>query len=61
MNRILTVSTGDAKAMRRRLAKEEGIFAEIASGANVVAALRVAQELGSGGTVVTIVCDSGLR
>jgi cysteine synthase len=61
VNEILTVSTDEAKAMARRLAREEGVFAGTSSGANVVAALRVAERLGSGATVVTIVCDSGLR
>ena len=58
---IETVSTDEAKAMARRLASEEGIFAGISTGANVVAALRVAQRLGEGKTVVTIAVDSGLR
>ena len=55
------MSTDDAKAMARRLAREEGIFAGASSGANVVAALRVAERLGHDATVVTIACDSGLR
>lgn len=58
---IDTVSTADAKAMARRLAREEGLFAGTSTGANVVAALRVAQRLGAAATVVTIACDSGLR
>ena len=61
VNRIETVTTEDAKAMTRRLAREEGIFAGASTGANVVAALRVAERLGPGSTVVTIVVDSGLR
>jgi cysteine synthase A len=61
VNEILTVSTEEAKAMARRLAREEALFAGTSSGANVVAALRVAQRLGAGATVVTILCDSGLR
>lgn len=61
VNEILTVSTDDAKAMARRLAKEEGIFAGTSSGANVVAALRIAERLGQGKNVVTIMVDSGLR
>lgn len=61
VNRIETVTTDEAKAMARRLAREEGIFAGTSTGANVVAALRVAERLGAGGTVVTIVVDSGLR
>src|SRR5688572_16054899 len=61
VDQIETVSTDDARAMSRRLAREEGIFAGISTGANVVAALRVAQSLGSDATVVTIAVDSGLR
>ena len=61
VDEIQAVSTDDAKAMARRLAREEGIFAGASSGANVVAALRVAERLGRDATVVTIACDSGLR
>ena len=61
VNEILTVSTQEAKAMARRLAREEGIFAGTSSGANVVAAIRIAQRLGSKATVATILVDSGLR
>ena len=58
---MLTVSTADAKAMARRLAREEAIFAGTSTGANVVAALEVAKRLGPGRTVVTVIVDSGLR
>jgi cysteine synthase A len=61
VNEILTVSTEEAMNMARRLAKEEGIFAGTSSGANVVAAIRVAEKLGPGATVVTLMVDSGLR
>lgn len=61
VDEILTVSTNEAKAMARRLAREEGIFAGTSSGANVVAAQRVAERLGPKATVVTIIVDSGLR
>ena len=61
VNEIQTVTTSDAKAMARRLAREEGIFAGTSSGANVVAAIRIAQRLGPGATVATILCDSGMR
>jgi len=47
--------------MARRLAREEAIFAGTSTGANVVAALRVAAELGPTATVATIAVDSGLR
>ena len=55
------VSSADAIAMARRLTREEGLFAGVSSGANVVAALRVGERLGPDATVVTILCDSGLR
>jgi cysteine synthase A len=61
VNAIERVTTDDAKAMARRLAREEGLFAGASTGANVVAALRVAARLGPEATVVTIGCDSGLR
>lgn len=61
VDEIMTVSTDDAKAMARRLAREEAIFAGTSTGANVVAALRVAERLGPDATVLTIVIDSGLR
>lgn len=58
---IETVSTTDAMEMSRRLAREEALFAGTSSGANVVAALRIAKRLGAGRTVVTLLCDSGLK
>ena len=58
---ILHVSTQEAKAMTRRLAKEEALFAGTSSGANIVAALRIAERLGAGRTVATLVFDSGLK
>ncbi len=58
---IDTVSTSEAKAMTRRLAREEGLFAGTSSGANVTAAISLAKELGPGKTVVTLLCDSGLK
>ncbi|HEX4600524.1 MAG TPA: cysteine synthase family protein [Gemmatimonadales bacterium] len=61
VNEIIPVPTAEAKAMARRLAREEAVFAGTSTGANVVAALRVAQRLGPGATVATILVDSGLR
>jgi cysteine synthase A len=58
---VLQVSTAEAQDMARRLAREEALFAGTSSGANVVAALRVAARLGPGRTVATLVCDSGLK
>ena len=58
---ILAVSTAEAEEMARRLAREEAIFGGTSSGANVVAALRVAEGLGPGARVVTLMVDSGLK
>lgn len=61
VDEIMTVSTQEARDMARRLAYEEGVFAGTSSGANVVAALRLAERLGPKARVVTIMVDSGLR
>ncbi|HUL72748.1 MAG TPA: cysteine synthase family protein [Vicinamibacterales bacterium] len=61
VNEILTVSTDEANAMARRLAREEAVFAGSSTGANIVAALQVAKRLGAGATVGTIAVDSGIR
>ena len=58
---IQPVGTDDAEHMARRLAREEALFAGTSSGANVVAAIRVAERLGPGATVVTLMADSGLK
>ena len=60
-NEIAPVSSTDAMAMARRLAREEGIFAGTSTGANLLVALRIAERLGSDKTVVTIACDSGMK
>src|SRR5208283_355339 len=61
VDEILPVSTEDAKDMARRIAREEALFAGTSSGANVVAAIRVAARLGPGARVVTLMADSGLK
>jgi cysteine synthase A len=60
-DQIEQVSTEDAATMVRRLAREEGIFAGTSTGANVIAALRLAERLGPGVTIVTIMCDTGMK
>jgi len=61
IDQILRVDTPSAKAMAHRLAAEEGLFVGISAGANVLAANRVAVELGPGHTVVTVLPDRGER
>jgi cysteine synthase A len=55
------INEADARAMARRLAREEGIFAGTSTGLNVAAALQVAAELGTGHRVATVAVDSGLK
>lgn len=61
VDEVLPIPTADAKAMARRLAREEGLFAGTSSGANVLAAIDVARRLGPGAKVVTLLVDSGLK
>ncbi len=60
-DRIERVSTEEAADMAVRLAREEGLFGGTSTGANVIAALRSAEEFGPGDTVVTVMCDSGMK
>lgn len=55
------VSTGEATRTALRLAREESLFAGPSTGANLVAALRLARRLGPGATIVTLMCDTGLK
>ena len=58
---IVPISTAEATNMARRLAREEALFAGTSTGANVLAALQIARKLGSGRTVATLACDTGLK
>ena len=58
---IQTVSSEEAMATARRLAREESIFAGTSTGANIAAALRVAERLGPEATVVTLAVDTGMK
>jgi cysteine synthase A len=61
IDEIVQVKDEDAMAMTLRLAREEGLLVGISAGANVWAALGVAERLGTGRTVVTVLCDTGER
>jgi cysteine synthase len=61
VNEIIPIPTGDAEAMARRLAREEGVFAGTSSGANVLAAIQLGRRLGPGARIATLLIDSGLK
>lgn len=58
---IIPVKDEDAYDTARKLARQEGIFGGITSGANVWAAMQLASEIGPGKRIVTVICDSGLK
>lgn len=60
-DQIERVSTDEAMAMALRLARGEGLFVGTSTGANVIAALRLAEQLGPDATVVTVMCDTGMK
>jgi cysteine synthase B len=57
----IEVSTEAARDMTADLARIEGLFVGVSSGANMVAALRLARTLPAHSLVVTMLCDSGFR
>jgi cysteine synthase A len=61
VDEVWAIADDEAIEMTRRLAQEEGIFAGISSGANLVAARRLAEQLGRDGVVVTLAVDSGFK
>jgi cysteine synthase A len=60
-DQIERVSTRDATAMALRLAQKEGLFAGTSTGANAIAALRLAEKLSPDATIVTVMCDTGMK
>lgn len=58
---LIAVTDEDAYAMTLRLTREEGLLVGVSAGANVFASLQVAQKLGSGKRVVTVLPDTGER
>ena len=61
LDQIMTVTDEEAYQTTKQLAKKEGLLVGISAGANVFAAQKVAESLGSGKNVVTILCDTGER
>ena len=61
VDEVWTIEDDEAIKMTLRLAQEEGIFAGISSGANVVGARRLAEQLGPDAVVVTLAVDSGFK
>lgn len=56
-----SVDETEARAITKRLAREEGLLVGTSSGLNVAAALQLACELGPGKTVATVAVDTGLK
>ncbi len=61
LQEVRAIQEKEGRAMARKLAREEGIFVGTSSGLNVAGALKLAEELGTGKTVVTVACDTGLK
>ncbi len=61
LDRIITVTDDEAYQTAKLLSKKEGLLVGISAGANVFASQKVAEELGPGKNVVTILCDTGER
>ena len=61
LDRVVTVTDDEAYQTAKLLAKKEGLLVGISAGANVFAAQKIAEELGPGKNIVTILCDTGER
>lgn len=61
LDRVVTVTDDEAYQTAKQLSKKEGLLVGISAGANVFAAQKIAEELGPGKNVVTILCDTGER
>ncbi len=61
LNGIVTTTTDESMDMARRLAKEEGIFCGVSSGANVAGAIKLAKAHPELKVIVTLICDTGQR
>ena len=61
VDHVEPIEDDGALEMTRRLAQDEGIFAGISTGANVVGAHRLADRLGPGAVIVTLAVDTGFK
>jgi cysteine synthase len=61
VDEIAAVSTAEAMAMARQLARADALFAGTSTGANLVAAIELGKRLGKDATIVTVMCDSGIK
>jgi cysteine synthase A len=58
---VRVVDENEGRAMAKRVAQEEGVFAGTSSGVNIAAAIKLARELGPGKVVATVAVDTGLK
>jgi cysteine synthase A len=58
---VRVIDENDGRAMAKRIAREEGVFAGTSGGVNIVAAINLARELGPGKVVATVAVDTGLK
>jgi cysteine synthase A len=61
VDEIAAVSTAEAMTMARQLARADALFAGTSTGANLVAAIELGKRLGKDATIVTVMCDSGIK
>jgi cysteine synthase A len=61
LDAVLQANDGDAIIMAQKLAKEFGLAVGISSGANVIGAIKLKEEMGQGAIVVTLLCDSNKK
>ena len=61
IDEVATVSTEDAMRTARKLARSDSVFAGTSTGGNVATAIRIGKQLGPDATVVTVMCDSGMK
>jgi cysteine synthase A len=61
LNEVIQANDGDAILMAQKLSKQLGLAVGISSGANVIGAIKIAEKMGPGANVVTLLCDSNKK